>query len=134
MIEQEDERMRGYARVFKAISDETRLQIMALIFRHGEVCVCEVEQILGVTQSKASRHLRYLRDAGVLIDRRDGVTMYYGVPAAQTPEISAILMLLRGLLSSVPVPDAAPLLVQLRAARASGDATRLAAANGGVVT
>jgi ArsR family transcriptional regulator, arsenate/arsenite/antimonite-responsive transcriptional repressor len=133
MIEQEDERMRGYARVFKAISDETRLQIMALIFRHGEVCVCEVEQILGVTQSKASRHLRYLRDAGVLIDRRDGVTMYYGVPAAQTPEISAILMLLRGLLSSAQVPDAAPLLVQLRAARGNGDATRLVA-NGGVVT
>jgi ArsR family transcriptional regulator, arsenate/arsenite/antimonite-responsive transcriptional repressor len=126
--------MRGYARVFKAISDETRLQIMALIFRHGEVCVCEVEQILGITQSKASRHLRYLRDAGVLLDRRDGVTMYYGVPAAQTPEISAILMLLRGLLSSAPVPDAAPLLVQLRAARSSGDASRLAAANGGVVT
>jgi ArsR family transcriptional regulator, arsenate/arsenite/antimonite-responsive transcriptional repressor len=126
--------MRGYARVFKAISDETRLQIMALIFRYGEVCVCEVEQILGVTQSKASRHLRYLRDAGVLVDRRDGVTMYYGLPAAQTPEISAILMLLRGLLSSATVPDAAPLLVQLRAARANGDATRLVPANGGVVT
>lgn len=117
--------MRSYARIFKAISDETRLQIMALIFRHGEVCVCEVEQILGITQSKASRHLRYLRDAGVLIDRRDGVTIYYGVPVTQTPEISAILMLLRGLLSSASLPDAAPILVQLRAVRASGDAARL---------
>jgi ArsR family transcriptional regulator, arsenate/arsenite/antimonite-responsive transcriptional repressor len=126
--------MRGYARVFKAISDETRLQIMALIFRHGEVCVCEVEQILGITQSKASRHLRYLRDAGVLADRRDGVTVYYGVPASQTPEVSAILMLLRGLLSSMSLPDAAPMLVQLRAARANGDAARLAAAKGGAFT
>jgi ArsR family transcriptional regulator, arsenate/arsenite/antimonite-responsive transcriptional repressor len=116
--------MRGYARIFKAISDETRLQIMALIFRHGEVCVCEVEQILGITQSKASRHLRYLRDSGVLLDRREGVTIYYGVPAAQTPEVSAILMLLRGLLSSAALPDAAPLLVQLRAARTNGDAAR----------
>lgn len=109
--------MRRYARMFKAISDETRLQIMGLIFRHGEVCVCEVEQILGVTQSKASRHLRYLRDAGVLVDRRDGVTVYYGVPVTQTPEVSAILKLLRGLLSSAALPEAAPLLVQLRAAR-----------------
>jgi ArsR family transcriptional regulator, arsenate/arsenite/antimonite-responsive transcriptional repressor len=123
--------MRSYARIFKAISDETRLQIMALIFRHGEVCVCEVEQILGVTQSKASRHLRYLRDAGVLVDRRDGVTIYYGVPATQAPEVSAILMLLRGLLSSAPLPDAAPLLVQLRAVRGNGDAGRAASADGG---
>jgi ArsR family transcriptional regulator, arsenate/arsenite/antimonite-responsive transcriptional repressor len=122
--------MREYARIFKAVSDETRLRIMALIFRHGDVCVCEVEQILGITQSKASRHLRYLRDAGVLVDRRDGVTIYYGVPAAQAPAVSAILMLLRGLLSSAAVPDAAPLLVQLRAARASGDAARLAPAGG----
>jgi ArsR family transcriptional regulator, arsenate/arsenite/antimonite-responsive transcriptional repressor len=114
--------MRRYARIFKAISDETRLQVMALIFRHGEVCVCEVEQVLGVTQSKASRHLRYLRDAGVLVDRRDGVTVYYGLPSAQAPEVSAILMLLRGLLSAEAVPDAAPLLVQLRSARSNGDA------------
>lgn len=126
--------MRTYARVFKAISDETRLRIMALIFRHGEVCVCEVEQILGITQSKASRHLRYLRDADVLVDRREGVTIYYGIPALQPPEISAILMLLRGLLSSTALPDAAPVLVQLRAARTNGDATRLPAANGGAVT
>ncbi|MBR9990952.1 MAG: helix-turn-helix transcriptional regulator [Gemmatimonadetes bacterium] len=122
--------MRSYARIFKAISDETRLQIMALIFRHGEVCVCEVEEVLGITQSKASRHLRYLRDAGVLIDRRDGVTIYYGVPATQTPEVSAILMLLRGLLSSASLPDAAPVLVQLRAVRANGDAARLPTVTG----
>jgi ArsR family transcriptional regulator, arsenate/arsenite/antimonite-responsive transcriptional repressor len=114
--------MKRYARIFKAISDETRLQVMALIFRHGEVCVCEVEQVLGVTQSKASRHLRYLRDAGVLVDRRDGVTVYYGLPTAQPPEVSAILMLLRGLLSAEVLPDAAPLLVQLRATRGNGDA------------
>jgi ArsR family transcriptional regulator, arsenate/arsenite/antimonite-responsive transcriptional repressor len=91
--------MREYSRIFKALSDETRLRIMALVFRHGAVCVCEVEQILGVTQSKASRHMRYLRDAGVLEDRREGVTVYYGVPAAQRPEIAAVLMLLRGLLA-----------------------------------
>jgi ArsR family transcriptional regulator, arsenate/arsenite/antimonite-responsive transcriptional repressor len=109
--------MREYSRIFKALSDETRLRIMALVFRHGAVCVCEVEQILGVTQSKASRHMRYLRDAGVLEDRREGVTVYYGVPAAQRPEIAAVLMLLRGLLSGEPIPEAAPLLVELRSAR-----------------
>ena len=59
-------------RYFKALSDETRLTIVGLVFRHGQLCVCEVQQILGITQSKASRHLRYLRDAGILEAERDG--------------------------------------------------------------
>jgi ArsR family transcriptional regulator, arsenate/arsenite/antimonite-responsive transcriptional repressor len=118
--------MQKFARVFKALSDETRLEIMGLIFRHGEICVCEVEQILGVTQSKASRHLRYLRDAGVLTDRREGVTVYYGMPSSLSPEMSGVLMLLRGLLSTEPLPDAAPRLVQMRAARGDGGAAMLA--------
>jgi ArsR family transcriptional regulator, arsenate/arsenite/antimonite-responsive transcriptional repressor len=113
--------MQRFTRVFKAISDETRLRIMGLIFRHGEICVCEVEQILDVTQSKASRHLRYLRDAGLLADRRDGVTVYYGVPERLNPELAAVLVLLRGLLAADPLPDAAPRLVQLRAARGNGE-------------
>ena len=116
------------AGVFKALSNETRLRIMALIFRHGPLCVCEVEQILGITQPKASRHLRYLRDAGVLEDERDGLIVNYGLPAAPDGDLSAILVLVRGLLSSRSVPDAAPLLVQIRDARAEGrsaeDATR----------
>ncbi|MFW6205881.1 MAG: ArsR/SmtB family transcription factor [Gemmatimonadota bacterium] len=114
--------MDDLGRIFKALSNETRLAIMGLIFRHGQLCVCEVEQILDITQPKASRHLRYLRDAGVLEDERDGVMVNYGLPASPDPELSAILVLLRGLLSSRPVPDAAPLLVQIREARREGQA------------
>lgn len=105
-------------RYFKALSDETRLTIVGLIFRHGQLCVCEVEQILGITQSKASRHLRYLRDAGVLEDARDGVTINYRLPRNASPELSAILVLLRGLLASQVLPEATPLLVQMRSSRA----------------
>ncbi|MFO7893184.1 MAG: metalloregulator ArsR/SmtB family transcription factor [Longimicrobiales bacterium] len=112
--------MDDLGRIFKALSDETRLTIMGLIFEHGCLCVCEVEQILGITQSKASRHLRYLRDAGVLQDERDGVTVNYRVPRDAGPELSAILMLLRGLLAGRPIPDARQALVQIRAARAEG--------------
>lgn len=114
--------MDDLGRIFKALSNETRLAIMGLIFRHEPLCVCEVEQILGITQPKASRHLRYLRDAGVLEDERNGVVVNYGLPASPDPELSAVLMLLRGLLSSRPVPDAAPLLVQIREARREGQA------------
>jgi DNA-binding transcriptional ArsR family regulator len=106
--------------IFKALSNETRLRIMGLIFRHGPLCVCEVEQILGITQPKASRHLRYLRDAGVLEDERDGLLVNYGLPRRPDGDLSAILVLLRGLLSSRPLPDAAALLVEIRAGRAEG--------------
>jgi DNA-binding transcriptional ArsR family regulator len=108
------------AEIFKALSNETRVLIMGLIFRHGQLCVCEVEQILGITQPKASRHLRYLRDAGVLEDERDGLIVNYRLPRAPDGELAAILVLLRGLLANGPVPEAAPILVQIREARAEG--------------
>ena len=72
--------MRKFAEIYKAMGDETRLAILLLILRHGEICVCDVEGALGVSQSKASRHLRYLRNAGLLADRRDGVWVYYNIP------------------------------------------------------
>jgi len=127
--------MRSLASVFKALSDETRLTILALVFRHGQLCVCEVEQILGITQSKASRHLRYLRDAGVLEDERVGLIVNYRVPASPGAELSAVLDMLRGLLADRPSPDARQLLVQLRASRSAaftlGGESRIAAARPG---
>lgn len=112
--------MRELGQIFKALSDETRLTILGLVFQQGQLCVCEVEQILGITQSKASRHLRYLRDAGVLEDERDGLIVNYRLPGAPDGELSAVLVMLRGLLATHPLPEARPVLVQLRAARAAG--------------
>ncbi len=109
--------MNDLGRIFKALSDETRLTIMGLVFRHGHLCVCEVEKILGITQSKASRHLRYLRDAGVLEDEREGLIVNYRLPAKRDAPLHEILETLRSLLANRPTPDAGPLLVQLRSAR-----------------
>jgi len=64
--------------LFKAFADETRLRILNLL-AHGELCVCEIEQALEIGQSKASRHLAYLRNAGLVTDRREGPWMYYAV-------------------------------------------------------
>ena len=71
--------MRALADTFRALGDETRLQILALVLLRQELCVCDVEAVLGVTQSKSSRHLRYLRNVGLLQDRRDGVWMHYRI-------------------------------------------------------
>lgn len=71
--------MRDLAETFKALADETRLAILFLIVDHGELCVCDIGQTLEISQSKASRHLRYLYNAGFLFDRREGVWAYYRV-------------------------------------------------------
>lgn len=63
--------------LFKNLSDETRLSLVLLLREKGELCVCELTSMLKESQPKVSRHLALLRDAGLLIDRRDGKWIYY---------------------------------------------------------
>lgn len=63
--------------LFQLLSDETRLRILSLIQHEDELCVCELVHALGLIQPKISRHLATLRDAGVLLDRRQGQWIYY---------------------------------------------------------
>ena len=115
--------MKTLARTFKALSDVTRLDIMSLVFGHGHVCPCEVEQILGVTQSKASRHLRYLRNAGLLEDRRDGLIVNYHLPSEPGGDARAVLESLEEILARRGAPaGSTPLLIQIRKARELGEA------------
>lgn len=74
--------MRNSAELFKALADETRLRILNLLVR-GELCVCEIMAVLDIGQSKASRHLAYLRNVGLVDDRRNGVWMYYTLAAPE---------------------------------------------------
>lgn len=71
--------MKHEARFFKALADETRLQILWLLMIKEELCVCDIMGALGITQSKASRHLRYLFNLGLVADRRHGLWMYYRI-------------------------------------------------------
>jgi len=63
-------------RFFRALADPTRLRLLNLIAGR-EVCVCYFVEILGVSQPKISRHLAYLRRAGLVSARRDGKWMHY---------------------------------------------------------
>lgn len=69
--------MKRIARIHKALSDETRLRIISLLMTGGELCVCDLMAVLHLPQSTASRHLAYLRDSGLVNDKREGVWMYY---------------------------------------------------------
>ncbi|MBB3189299.1 metalloregulator ArsR/SmtB family transcription factor [Halomonas cerina] len=66
-------------RLFKCLSDETRLMLTLLILREGELCVCEMTHALEASQPKVSRHLAQLRQCGLLNDRREGQWVYYGL-------------------------------------------------------
>lgn len=70
---------------FKCLADTTRLRIALLTAREGELCVCELTAALAESQPKVSRHLAFLRTAGVLDSRRQGQWMYYRL-ADQLPD------------------------------------------------
>ena len=77
------------ARWFHALSDQTRLEIVQLL-SHGERCVCELQDVLGAAQSRLSFHLKTLKDAGLVTDRRDGRWVYYALNGAALEEIAEL--------------------------------------------
>ena len=81
------------ARLFHALSDETRLRILARL-RGGERCVCELMDAVDAAQSRLSFHLKALKDAGIVIDRREGRWNYYSIAPDAREELSAALALL----------------------------------------
>jgi ArsR family transcriptional regulator len=62
--------------LFRALADPTRLRLLNLL-RDREICVCYLVEILGISQPKISRHLAYLRRAGVAVNRREGRWIHY---------------------------------------------------------
>jgi len=64
--------------LFKALSDETRLRILKLL-EEGELCVCDIVAALDMVQPKVSFHLKVLKDAGLLKDRKQGKWVHYTI-------------------------------------------------------
>ena len=87
--------------MFRAFSDRTRLRILNLL-RGGETCVCDLVAVLGLPQPKVSRHLAYLRRARLVVGRKDGLWMYYGLTPADTEFHKSLLNCLSCCFRSVP--------------------------------
>jgi ArsR family transcriptional regulator len=75
--------------LFKALADATRLRILGLLLT-GEVCVCDIHESLKIPQSKASRHLAYLRRTGLVETRREGLWIYYRLGTFSDPVLATI--------------------------------------------
>jgi ArsR family transcriptional regulator len=78
------------ARLFHALSDETRLRIVAKLLS-GEQCVCYLADVLEAGQSRLSFHMKTLKEAGLVTDRRDGRWIHYSLNHAALSEIGAFL-------------------------------------------
>jgi ArsR family transcriptional regulator len=76
--------------LFHALSDETRLEIIELL-RKGERCVCELTDTLDAAQSRLSFHLRVLKDAGIVRDRKDGRWVYYELDPEAFEEVETLV-------------------------------------------
>ena len=84
-------------RLFEALSDRTRLRLLNLLAQ-GEICVCYFTEILGAPQPTISRHLAYLRRAGLVETRRDGKWIHY---RAATPDDAGEARVLEAVLAEL---------------------------------
>jgi ArsR family transcriptional regulator, arsenate/arsenite/antimonite-responsive transcriptional repressor len=76
--------------IYAALADPTRLRILSLL-SEDEICVCHIHASLDVPQPTASRHLAYLRKAGLVEARRDGTWMHYRLAPVASPVVAAVV-------------------------------------------
>lgn len=88
--------------LFKALADETRLRVLSLLCRR-DLCVCQIVEILALGQSKISRHLAHLRNAGLVESRREGLWIYYSVAPPKGPLHEQVIRWLRQAESEIPM-------------------------------
>ncbi|OFZ83052.1 MAG: hypothetical protein A2583_12580 [Bdellovibrionales bacterium RIFOXYD1_FULL_53_11] len=86
--------MTKLTQAFKALGDKKRVQMLGLLFKYREFCVCDFEKMLKISQSQASRHLQVLQRAGLITGRKQATWLYYR--RTETPErMVALLKTLR---------------------------------------
>jgi ArsR family transcriptional regulator len=95
----ENTTMETAIKMFKALSDETRLRIYLLLLQ-GELCVCELVNILSIEQSRISHSVRILKEAGLVVNRREGKWIIYAV----NPETENS-RLIQGLKDGLKLPE-----------------------------
>jgi len=130
-----DKHLAGVDRLLKALADPTRLRIVGLLGA-GEICVCHVHDSLRISQPKASRHLAYLRRAGVVHAEKRGLWVYYRLADQSTAAAQRMLDTARQCATGLETtqkdccrlekarPDLAPVAAALRVRPRSASSTR----------
>ena len=82
--------MRRLEKIFKGLADRNRLRILKML-EIKPMCVCEITEVIGIAQSSVSRHLGILRDAGFIVDEKDGMWVNYSL-SASTDDVTATIL------------------------------------------
>lgn len=90
-IESYSKELAELARVYSLIGNPTRLKMMYLIIREGEMCPCDLSDILDISVGGVSQHLRKLKDGGLIVDRKVGQTIFYSVVDQNTNLFAPVL-------------------------------------------
>ena len=104
--------MRGHermARLFKALAHPVRLQILEILQQEGEACVCHLESILGKRQAYISQQLSKLREAGLVVDQREGLNIFY---ALAEPDVGPLLVSARERVAALAAAEGIHLAVE----------------------
>jgi len=83
--------MKTFIRVMKALSDPNRVRVIKLL-QTGELCVCEIKEVLGLAQSTVSKHLKILEDAGLVEKNRQGTWMIYSLADGSESEYAETML------------------------------------------
>ena len=86
--------MKNVEEYFKGLADVNRLRIINLLLQ-GELCGCDIQYVVGSSQSNVSRHLAYLKRSGLVIDRREGYRVYYRMVEDSKPEYNELIAYLK---------------------------------------
>lgn len=90
--------------IFHALSDETRLSLLEQL-KNGERCVCELTDVMKAGQSRLSFHLKVLKEAGLLVDRREGRWIYYAINRDAIEELEELVETLKQAAKSAVLAD-----------------------------
>jgi ArsR family transcriptional regulator, arsenate/arsenite/antimonite-responsive transcriptional repressor len=112
------------AAFLKACADQTRLRLINLLAAEGEVCVCHLVDVLGANQPKVSRHLAYLKRAGLVTDRKDGLWVHYRLAEPLANHARQLIECINSCFAESP--DMRRDVVKLRAVRTAGAVVRIA--------
>ena len=89
---------------FKGLADRNRLRILNLLL-HGELCGCDIQNVLEASQPNISRHLQYLKNSGLVLDRRDGFRIFYRLTEPRGTRKSLFEFLRQAFRSEEPFAD-----------------------------
>lgn len=91
LLQTEEDHIVDQARIFALLGNEVRLKIMTLFLHYERMCVCDLSDVLQMKQSPISQHLRKLKDAGLLKNKREGMTIFYFIPSDKMEPLENII-------------------------------------------